>query len=138
MARDERRTELIRKGRDAARLVAVAQPLTDRRAVLGERLEERHARREDRRLRDARVVEAVGRPVEADLAELVAEDPVGFLEDGARSRRGFVHRAAHADGLRALSGEDERERSGHATTLASARREVVLSMQWPCSEYETL
>ena len=64
-------------------------------------------RREHRRLRDCRVVETLGRPLETDLGELVAEHAVGLIEDRACGGGGLVHVAAHADGLRALPGEDE-------------------------------
>src|SRR5260221_6300905 len=138
MAGHEGRSELIGKGRDAARLLAITDPAPEARAVLRQGFEERHARGEDRGLGDAGVVETVGRAVEADLTELVAEDAIGLLEDRARPGRGLVHRAAHADGLRALPGEHPCERSSHAPTLASTGLPVVLSVQCSCSEYEAV
>src|SRR5438132_85595 len=88
------------------------------------------------RPRDARVVERVGGAVEADLGELVAEDPVGLLEDRPRAGGRLVDRAAHADALRALTGEDEREGGGHEHKANKGRATKPFSLQSSCSEYQ--
>ena len=129
VAGDERRPELLRQRGHAARLAAVAQTARRIGAIFGQRLEEGHARREDRRLRDPRVVQPLGGTVEADLAQLVAEDPIGLLEHRAGAGRSLVDRPAHADDLGPLTGEDERERRGHGTRLANGIRPSPLSLQ---------
>jgi hypothetical protein len=72
----------------------------------------RHARGEDRGLRVHRQVELVGRPLQDEPGQRDAEGRIGALE-GFRGRRGAGNElGAHADVLRALAGEDERDAAG--------------------------
>src|SRR5213594_912830 len=119
-----------RQGRDPAGLAAIAHPAPDLPVHgLDERLEDRDAGGEDGRLGDRRVIETLGRPLEADLCELVAERAAGLLEGLAGVRRRLVDRAAHADYLRALPGKDERQIAharSHDTAEGTHRR-----ASWP-------
>ena len=115
------RPELLGKGGHAARLAAVAQAAGRVGRIFRQCLEESDARGEDRRLRDPCVVQPLGRTVEADLAQLVAEDPVRLLEHRAGAGRSLVDRAAHAHDLRSLAGENERERRGHGAKVTKTR-----------------
>jgi hypothetical protein len=113
MARDELRSEMLREGHHATRLAAISDAAADPlRHRLHHGFKKSNARREHSGLRDRRVVETLGRPVETELRQLVPEHAVGLVEDRARGGRGLVHVAAHADGLRALPGEHESQ-SGH-------------------------
>ena len=56
---------------------------------------------------------------EDDVGEGEAEGVVGFFEDGAGGGVGVVEGAAHADGLRALAGEEESDGGcAHGDSLA--------------------
>src|SRR5262249_58275692 len=66
-----------------------------------------HARREDARLRVRGERELAVGPLEHHAPQIEAERRVGVVEDRARGGRGVVERLAHADGLRALPGEQE-------------------------------
>ena len=62
---------------------------------------------EDRGLRVLGELELVFGAFEDELRESEAEGFVGLVEDGAGDGEVVVEVAAHADGLRALSGEEE-------------------------------
>ena len=91
-------------------------------AALAQDRDDCHGRREDRGLRVGRQRELLRRPLEAELREVVAEDPVGLVEDapGRAERRREV--LAHADGLGALAGKEKsgRHASPHQRMSAEA------------------
>src|SRR5262249_57769084 len=68
-----------------------------------------HARREDGRLRVRGERELAVWALEHYAPQIEAERRVGVVEDRARGGRGVVERLAHADGLRTLPGEQERD-----------------------------
>src|SRR5258705_8412003 len=112
---------MLRQRHHAAWLAPVGHASTDLlRDGLHHRLEQRDARREDGRLRDRGVIEALRRACETDLGQLVAEHAVSFFKDGARDRGGLVHVAAHADGLRALPRENKCESGQEVSSVAAA------------------
>src|SRR6185295_19736905 len=59
-------------------------------------------------------------PLEAEPRQPVSERGVGLVEDRARGRVPLRQRFAHADLLRALTGEKERDRA-HQRTTAEAQ-----------------
>ena len=63
-------------------------------------------------------VELLGRAVEGEAADRLAEGFVGFGHDGRGGRRGLDQGLAHADRLGSLAGEDERD-SIHVLWLVS-------------------
>ena len=70
---------------------------------------DRHARRENRGLGVLGEGQAILGPLETEAAEGLAERVIGFREGVAGDRLGLGERAAHADALRALAGEEERD-----------------------------
>ena len=114
MSRDVGRTHGDRKERDSPRRAIRRWLCGQARTVrtedsLAEGFQRGDARREDRRLRVCGVGQHGLRSFEAELRERETEDAVRFLEDLARAPRGVRELAAHADDLRTLSGEDERD-----------------------------
>ena len=86
-------------------------------ALCPELLERGHAGDEDGRLADGRAVQLLGRPLGADLQEVVPEDVRGLLEEllGLGHLRADVLR--HADSLGSLSREEERRLGDVAVEL---------------------
>ncbi len=77
------------------------------------------ADRHQRRLGVLGQRELVLRPLEDHPGEVLAERLVDFGEDLAGAGMAFGEVAPHADGLRALSGKNQR--ASHAETLSAAR-----------------
>src|SRR5688572_16763396 len=73
---------------------------------------------QDRRLRVQRQVQIFGRPGEAELGDRLAQGLVGRPKAGSRRSRTLGKGKAHADVLRTLSGEDERDSIHWPVTLA--------------------
>src|SRR6185436_6775034 len=81
---------------------AEARPLLAQGGEIGDR------GRQEGRLRVHGEVELLGRPLEREVADGLAERGVGFREDGRGGRRGGGEGLAHAHRLRTLAWEDER------------------------------
>ena len=105
--------EVHRPGEDQGRVLAQAQAgralavLHDGRLARLQALERRQAGHEDRRLAHVGRLECLGRPLEAELAQVEAQDLAGAVEQGADGGQLLVQLLAHADGLGTLAGEQE-------------------------------
>ncbi len=91
------------------------------RAPVLEGAQECDGGREEGRLGVDREVEGLGRAFPGEARERLAEGLVGGREHRRGGRRHVCEGAAHADGLRALAGEDERERGHRAPRGCRAR-----------------
>ena len=81
----------------------------------------REAHRHQRRLRVLGQRQLFLRPLEHQPRQLLTQRLVDLLEDLARRREGAGEVASHADGLRALSGEDQRARHRRAALRRDRR-----------------
>src|SRR5690242_11925299 len=83
--------------------------------LLLENADDGHTRSHDRRLRVFGQGEVALRSLPHDAREALRQRVVDFLKNGARRRESVGERLAHADGLAALTGENERARhdAGH-------------------------
>src|SRR5262249_5360712 len=80
------------------------------RLLLAQLLERGQTGDEDRRLADDRAVEFLGRAIDANIDQGIAEDAGRLVEESAGGGEGVVQVRAHADGLGALAGEKESAR----------------------------
>src|SRR5438552_1507198 len=143
VAGDETGAQGRRKRGHAARLDTIARAVAKLRVDrLDERFQDRHARRQDRRLGDRGVVEVPRWAGEANLRELVPNRPVRLVERIAGARRLLVDRASHADDLRALTRKHECEishlRHNDSGRTSPRRGLSIIPLHSPCSEFATL
>jgi len=105
----------------------VTRDVRRRQAFVRKQAVDRHAHRQDRRLRVFGEREPIHRAVEDQVAQRLAERGVGLGKRARANLELIGERLAHADRLRALSGEHERDHDGRPAIdcISLLRRSII-------------